>query len=658
MNDPVAYYIKGLLRQPNASYARRYLGISDNTGGTSTVAGGGGVAISAGANSQSTGTVIFSNSNGLTFGLNAGTLTASHNGITSQSNQAASASNGSFAFQTLGFSNANNVTFGTSAGSIITASVAPPGAASVNFSAGTTSNNLDSVVFSNSNNATFGLNGSTITMSHEVSLNQVLDPSADARFLMATRQVHFQWGTNLSTFTTNAARQGLFEIDVIGGTGFATTSADRVDVVHIHQSTNNPYLHMLHIQADGTNATAIHVENSGAIGMEINRPISYDGGSVPMILGTSQSNLVSNLNAFYLEGARSSQFLTTQLAQAASASNGSFTFETLNFSNANNVTFGTSAGGIITASVNAAAGGSVAFSADVSSTFQTLTFQNSNNISFSNNAGALRITHNLAGTGTAVTGGASITLNSTGLSFNGTALAGTGTTFAGANISGSMTQNSAGLNLSLSVAAPGGGGVTLTGFDPFQNLMTMQQQNGAGSIFLNPIDFPAAVQFDRAALGISYSNATNSTGSVTISMYLGFYTKNVSTLSLLYSSSTAQGFTHSGNVRNSLMSGPRLMTMGWTSTITAGNYVVGIMSNTTSAGGNATLSQIVVSQNTTAYSGILGASSAASDQFKIGLGRFSVTSASLPNSIGITEITGTATSGFRQPIFMLLSRTA
>jgi hypothetical protein len=47
--------------------------------------------------------------------------------LTSQSNQAASASNGSFTFQTLNFSNANNVTFGTSAGSIVTASVAAPG---------------------------------------------------------------------------------------------------------------------------------------------------------------------------------------------------------------------------------------------------------------------------------------------------------------------------------------------------------------------------------------------------------------------------------------------------------------------------------------------------------------------------------------------------
>src|SRR3990167_3665852 len=81
---------------------------------------------------------LFSNANGISFGLDGTNITGSHNALTSQSNQAASASNGSFTFQTLGFSNANNVTFGTSAGSIVTASVAVAGAASVNFSAGTT----------------------------------------------------------------------------------------------------------------------------------------------------------------------------------------------------------------------------------------------------------------------------------------------------------------------------------------------------------------------------------------------------------------------------------------------------------------------------------------------------------------------------------------
>jgi hypothetical protein len=361
-------------------------GASNNSITASFAGGGGGAAISAGANSQSTGTVVFSNSNGISFGLNAGTLTAAHNALTAQSTQpvAASASNGSFAFSTLGFSNANGVTFGTSAGSIITASVGTAAAGnSVNFSAGTTSNDLGSIVFSNSNNISFGLNGSTLTASHEVSLNEILDPSADALILMNTRQIQFQWGSNLTAFTTNAARQGLFEIDVIGGTNFATDSTTHAEVLHIHQSSNNPYLHLIHLQADGTNAIPMEIQAAGSIGLEINKPIFFDGGSVPMILGTSQSNLVSNLNAFYLEGARSSQFLTSQSNQAASASNGSFTFQTLGFSNANNVTFGTSAGSIITASVAAAGGGSINFSAGTTSNdLNSIVFSNSNGVTF------------------------------------------------------------------------------------------------------------------------------------------------------------------------------------------------------------------------------------------------------------------------------------
>lgn len=173
-------------------------------------AAGGSINFSAGTTSNNATNIVFSNSGGISFGLNGSTITAQHNALTSQSNQAASASNGSFTFQTLNFtnasnvtfgtsagsiifasvaaqstqpvaasasngsflfstlafSNANNVTFGTSAGSIITASVGTAAAGnSVNFSAGTTSNNLGSVVFGDGNGVTFGLNGSTITAS-------------------------------------------------------------------------------------------------------------------------------------------------------------------------------------------------------------------------------------------------------------------------------------------------------------------------------------------------------------------------------------------------------------------------------------------------------------------------------------------------------------
>lgn len=130
---------------------------------TASVAGGG-VAISGGTNSQATGTVQFSNSNGVTFGLDgAGVMTASHNGLTSQSNQAFSADGGSSAFQTLVFANSNGISFSNSNGSVV-ASVGAGGAAG-SISAGTTSVALGQVVFSNSNGVSFGLNGSTITAS-------------------------------------------------------------------------------------------------------------------------------------------------------------------------------------------------------------------------------------------------------------------------------------------------------------------------------------------------------------------------------------------------------------------------------------------------------------------------------------------------------------
>lgn len=84
--------------------------------------------ISAGANSASSGTVNFSNGNGVTFGMNtAGVITASHNGITAQSVEsqgirAVQAGGNTLSAGTLSFSNANGVTWGLN-GSTLTASV-------------------------------------------------------------------------------------------------------------------------------------------------------------------------------------------------------------------------------------------------------------------------------------------------------------------------------------------------------------------------------------------------------------------------------------------------------------------------------------------------------------------------------------------------------
>lgn len=108
----------------------------------------------------------------------------------------------------------------------------------------------------------------------------------------------------------------------------------------------------------------------------------------------------------------------------------------VSFANSNGVTFGVS-GNTVTATVNpgpaAGIGGIIAGTQTLTS--QSLNFVNSNGISF----------------------GLSNSTNLTA-SYNSTSGAGVGTTFAGVNISGSMTLNTAGLNLSLSGLSGGTGG--------------------------------------------------------------------------------------------------------------------------------------------------------------------------------------------------------
>ena len=110
---------------------------------------------------------VFSNSNGVSFGTNGSTVTATV--ATNYQSQGAylttaMASNAGSNFAGLGFSGTN--ASGTMNSNGLQLSVAAPGGgAAVNFSAGTTSNNLQSVVFATSPTVTFGLDGATITAS-------------------------------------------------------------------------------------------------------------------------------------------------------------------------------------------------------------------------------------------------------------------------------------------------------------------------------------------------------------------------------------------------------------------------------------------------------------------------------------------------------------
>jgi hypothetical protein len=129
------------------------------------------LAISASGSSASSGTVVFSNSNGVSFGMAGSTVTASVN--VSALDLAAIAAGTQIATSgTVAFADANGVSFGMIASSLVTASILSS-LSNINVSAGTTSNNLSAITFANGGGVTFGLNASTITASVATGLSNI-----------------------------------------------------------------------------------------------------------------------------------------------------------------------------------------------------------------------------------------------------------------------------------------------------------------------------------------------------------------------------------------------------------------------------------------------------------------------------------------------------
>jgi hypothetical protein len=180
-------------------------------------------------------------------------------------------------------------------------------------------------------------------------------------------------------------------------------------------------------------------------------------------------------------------------------------------------------------------------------------------------------------------------------------------------------------------------------------------------IYPVPTPAPAALgelQVDRLCIPINWSHATNSTGSVTMSFWFGLYTKNASTLSLLHSTSISTATTFSGTANSASLVGPRLVTVPWTTTIGDGRYYAAMISRTTTGGANCSISQYLVSQLNSNFSGIWGAASNRSAQWPLGLGVRSASTSGLPASVPFSHIDGTGSLGARAPSWFMVSGTA
>lgn len=198
---------------------------------------------------------------------------------------------------------------------------------------------------------------------------------------------------------------------------------------------------------------------------------------------------------------------------------------------------------------------------------------------------------------------------------------------------------------------------TYDGWAPYADLMLVAGQQGQGTLYFEPEHSPYYVQ-DRVGVPIAYTNATNSTGSVTLSYWMGFYTQNGSTLSLSASTSFSTGLTFSGTVASySLYSGMRLLTFPWSRTVPEGEIYIGHLSRTTSAGANASISQMLISNLASNFVGFFGQSHNTTIQFTQGQGVYTATTSGMPNSVAFSQIRGSDSNALRAPAVMFINST-
>ena len=295
-----------------------------------------GVAVNDGANSITSGSVQFSNANGVTFGIAGQTLTASAGG---GAGAAISAGTQSVGTGTVIFSNSNNLSFGMNGSKTVTAS------AWINLSGGTTSNNLSAFVMSNANNVSFGLDGSTMTASAASSLTNIKVSAGGTSNLLSA--ITFSDGSGVSF--------GLTASTLTASVAAGATATGNLGAIAINAATTYTSGTVVFSNSNGvtfgTNAqtvTASIAAVSAISGFAVNAATTYTSGTV----------VLSNANGVTF--GTNAQTITASVA-AVSAISGiavnaatTYTSGTVVFSNSNGVTFGTNAQ-TITGSVAASA---------------------------------------------------------------------------------------------------------------------------------------------------------------------------------------------------------------------------------------------------------------------------------------------------------------
>jgi hypothetical protein len=607
--------------------------------------------VSAGTASQNLSAIEFVNSNGISFGLDAGTITASHNGLTSQSNQAVSGSNGSATFETVSFGNSNGMSFYLTNGSVVGSYTVPTQSAQ-----------------------TVGLYASSQTT------GQSSSSTADARSITFVGQGIVSVGLSQGSYLVSATQSGQAASGQNGSFEFQTLSFSNANNVSFGTSAGSAITASIPAGATATG-------NVGAISA------AGDSASSGTIVFSNSNNVSFGMNGNTLTAtvtvpAQSVQTLGLYASSQTTGQSSSSTFDarSITFVGAGNVSVGMSNSSYIISGsggetrLTAYATGNTTQSSTGTQALSSILFRGEGVASVGVTNGSVVISVP-AGGGGGFTGGMSTqgnTAGTTGLVSNQLVFVGTGP------VSLSQSVNGASATLSIdgpavsSLSATGGLSISTNGstisigfaprtatmWDPLNQAVKVAGQVGNASLHIVPLPTAADAalgefQVNRLCIPLYVSNASNSTGTLTISHSFGLYTKTGSSLSLFASTSYSTAWTFSGTESASLHHGIRLHTIPWTTTISDGMYYVAQWSRSSSGGANGSISQILVSQIASNFSGIFGEATNRSRQWPLGFGVFSASvTTAMPSSIAFSQIDGTASVAARPPSFFMISGTA
>lgn len=541
---------------------------------------------------------LFSNANGMSFGLSANSITGSYtrpvvsNAIQSVGSVTGSGTNTSrFAADdhvhagvfSVGVSTGGNtagntrvdvgqfvlagganitLSQATAAGGANTISIvggAAGGLTNINVSAGTTSNNLSAITFNNANGLSFGLNASTITASYTAPVV--------SNAIQAIGSANAS-GTNTSRFAADDhVHAGVFSVGAsnVGNTAGNTRVADGQFVF------------------------------AGA-------------GNITL----SQATAAGDLNTISISGSQSNQQISAFAASnTTQSSSGTFNASSMVFAGAGIASVGVTNGSVVVSVPSGGGAGDGGVFAGVSN--------------LGNTAGS---------TGTVSTGNFVLV--------------------GGNNVSLSQSTGAAGSAATITIDAGGGGFAYGKEYSPEFAPTLFFAAPGQASFHVRPYPINGSLTADRAVFNVFHSNADASVATVSVSVCMGIYTLNGSTLSLASSGSLSYTVNASSTVSSASYRGWRIATLPLGVTATPGMYYLGYAFRTSTSSQAASVSFGFANYQTGSnFSGMVGTTLAGTSVgAQLFGGIFSQTTTLAPNSIAASDMRQTIGGGVNSRLLL------